>query len=35
MMAAGHSKPSTTWMYTVTDPEREKEQLEKMVGRVN
>lgn len=34
MRAAGHTKPSTTWLYTVTDHSREREQVEAMIGRL-
>jgi integrase len=32
--AAGHAQPSTTWMYTVLDGEREAAQVEKLWGEV-
>ncbi len=35
MIGAGHARPSTTWLYTLADSEREKEQVGKMVRRVN
>jgi len=31
MKAAGHSKPATTWEYTVTDAEREREHVARIV----
>lgn len=34
MKAAGHSKPVTTWLYTVTDAEREKQHVETIMARV-
>jgi integrase len=32
--AAGHAQPSTTWMYTQTDPEREKEHVQKIMDYI-
>jgi len=34
MRGAGHSKPDTTWLYTITDDAREEEQLRRMWGRL-
>jgi integrase len=34
MRAAGHANVSTTWLYTVTDGQREKDQVEKLWKRV-
>jgi integrase len=34
MTAAGHAKPETTWLYTITDPQREREQVDRMLGRL-
>jgi hypothetical protein len=35
MIGAGHARPSTTWLYTVADSEREKEQVGRMIERVS
>jgi hypothetical protein len=35
MKAAGHAKPSTTWEYTVTDREREREHVARIFERVD
>jgi integrase len=35
MKAAGHAKPTTTWDYTVTDAQREREHVTKMLGRLS
>jgi integrase len=32
--AAGHAKPSTTWLYTVTDRDREREQVARIWDRI-
>jgi integrase len=32
--AAGHAQPSTTWMYTITDDEREQAHVEAILDRV-
>jgi integrase len=34
MKAAGHTSPSTTWLYTVTDRERETQQVQRMWDRL-
>ena len=34
MKAAGHSRPVTTWLYTVTDEGREKKQVGKILRRL-
>jgi hypothetical protein len=34
MRAAGHSKPETTWLYTITDSEREKQHVETILARI-
>jgi hypothetical protein len=34
MKAAGHKNPSMTWLYTITDQEREKEQVLRMCQRI-
>jgi hypothetical protein len=34
MMAAGHAKLSTTWDYTITDRERERQHVERIFERV-
>ena len=34
MKAAGHAKPSTTWAYTVTDAQREREHVGLMLDRI-
>ena len=34
MKAAGHAKPATTWLYTVTDAERERAHVKKMLERL-
>lgn len=34
MRAAGHTKPETTWLYTVTDDAREREHVETILARV-
>jgi hypothetical protein len=32
--AAGHAKPSTTWLYTITDAERVREHVKRMQERL-
>jgi hypothetical protein len=34
MRAAGHANVSTTWLYTVTDHERERQQVDRIWHRV-
>lgn len=34
MKAAGHSSPSTTWLYTLTDTKRETEQVDRITERL-
>jgi hypothetical protein len=34
MKAAGHSKPDTTWHYTITDQEREREHVKLIRDRI-
>jgi integrase len=34
MKAAGHSKPITTWLYTITDDARERTHVERILARV-
>jgi len=34
MRAAGHTAPDTTWLYTITDQEREREHLQRIWGRL-
>jgi len=34
MKAAGHSKPQTTWIYSITDIDREKKQVKRMYARL-
>ena len=34
MKAAGHAKPSTTWEYTITDAQREREHVTRMLERL-
>jgi hypothetical protein len=34
MKAAGHAKPETTWLYTITDAERERKHVEGILARV-
>jgi hypothetical protein len=34
MRAAGHSKPVTTWLYTVTDEARERAHVEAILARI-
>jgi integrase len=34
MKAAGHTNPSTTWLYTITDRDRDKEQVQRMWDRI-
>jgi hypothetical protein len=34
MKQAGHANVSTTWLYTITDQEREKEQVAKLWNRL-
>jgi integrase len=34
MKAAGHSKPSTTWEYTITDSQRERDHVSRMLDRL-
>jgi integrase len=34
MKAAGHTKPDVTWLYTITDRERERGHVETMLARV-
>lgn len=35
MKAAGHTKPETTWLYTITDQDREKQHVAKIFERLN
>jgi hypothetical protein len=35
MKAAGHSKPLTTWEYTITDAQREREHVDRMLDRIS
>ena len=32
--AAGHAKPDTTWLYTITDAQREREQVRRILDRI-
>jgi hypothetical protein len=32
--AAGHAKPDTTWLYTITDEERERAHVEQIWNRI-
>ncbi|MEN6603727.1 MAG: tyrosine-type recombinase/integrase [Bryobacteraceae bacterium] len=34
MRAAGHASPSTTWLYTITDQERERQQVCRILDRI-
>ena len=34
MKAAGHAKPATTWDYTVTDAQRERQHVARMLERL-
>jgi len=34
MKAAGHAKPDTTWLYTITDADRERSHVEKILERI-
>ncbi len=34
MKAAGHAKPETTWLYTITDADRERAHVETILARV-
>jgi integrase len=34
MKAAGHAKPETTWLYTITDSERERAHVETILARL-
>jgi hypothetical protein len=32
--AAGHAKPNTTWLYTITDAQRERDHVGRILERI-